>query len=96
MILNECGDGIAIRTITRDNSRDDAIVDFLANIKTEFLRVQVVLGTPSIGTGIDITFPNEQVLVDRVFDFLSLRQHAHRYRPAALTASAIQAPWMSG
>jgi Origin of replication binding protein len=69
MILNECGDGIAIRTITRDNSRDDAIVEFLANIKTEFLRVQVVQGTPSIGTGIDITFPDEQVLVDRVFGF---------------------------
>jgi hypothetical protein len=69
MILNECGDGIAIRTITRDNSREDATVEFLANIKTEFLRVQVVLGTPSIGTGIDITFPDEQVLVDRVFGF---------------------------
>lgn len=69
MILNECGDCIAIRTITRDNSRDDAIVEFLANIKTEFLKVQVVQGTPSIGTGIDITFPDEQVLVDRVFGF---------------------------
>ncbi|XIA65697.1 plasmid replication protein, CyRepA1 family [Bradyrhizobium sp. TZ2] len=69
MILNECGDGIVMRAITRDNSRDESTVQFLANIKTEFLRVQVVLGTPSIGTGIDITFPDGQVLVDRVFGF---------------------------
>jgi hypothetical protein len=69
MIQTECGDQFAIRVITRDNSRDASIVRFLANIKEEFCRIQVVLGTPSIGTGIDITFPNDQVLVDRVFGF---------------------------
>jgi hypothetical protein len=33
------------------------------------LTVQVVLGTPSIGTGIDITFPDGECKVDRVFGF---------------------------
>jgi len=69
MIQTECGDQIAMRVITRENSRDDSIVRFLANIKEEFCRIQVLAGTPSIGTGIDITFPNDQVLVDRVFGF---------------------------
>jgi len=69
MIQTECGDHIAMRIITSDNSRDDAILRFLANVKEEFCRIQVLLGTPSIGTGIDITFPNDQILVDRVFGF---------------------------
>ena len=69
MILNECGQDIVMRVITRDNSRDEATVRFVKNIKTEFLNVQVVLGSPSIGTGIDITFPNGECRVDRVFGF---------------------------
>jgi hypothetical protein len=44
-------------------------VRFLKNIKTEILKVQVTAGTPSIGTGMDITFPGGACLVDRVFGF---------------------------
>jgi len=69
MILNLCGEDVVMRVITSDNSRDEAVIRFLANIKTEFLIVQVVMGTPSIGTGIDITFPNGECRVDRVFGF---------------------------
>jgi hypothetical protein len=77
MILNECGEGIVMRVITRDNSRDDATVLFLKNIKTEILKVQVLLGSPSIGTGIDITFPDGACLVDRVFGFFFSFINAH-------------------
>jgi hypothetical protein len=69
MIMNECGEDIVMRVITRDNSRDDETVSFLKDIKTEILKVQVLLGSPSIGTGIDITFPDGACLVDRVFGF---------------------------
>jgi hypothetical protein len=69
MILNECGEGIVMRVITRDNSRDEDTVSFLADIKTRILLVQVLLGSPSIGTGIDITFPGDECLIDRVFGF---------------------------
>ena len=69
MIEDECGDGIVMRVITSDNSRDEGILRFLADIKTEILKVQVVLASPSIGTGIDITFPNGECRVDRVFGF---------------------------
>ena len=69
MILTECGESIVMRVITSDNSRDDATVHFLKNIRTKILEVQVLAGTPSIGTGIDITFPDGACLVDRVFGF---------------------------
>jgi hypothetical protein len=58
-----------MRVITSDNSRDDATVHFLKNIRTKILEVQVLAGTPSIGTGIDITFPDGACFVDRVFGF---------------------------
>jgi len=69
MILKECGEGVVLRVITSDNSRDQRTVQFLTNIKTEILTVQVVIGSPSIGTGIDITFPDGECMVDRVFGF---------------------------
>jgi hypothetical protein len=69
MILNECGESIIMRVITRDNSRDEDTVSFLADIKTRILLVQVLLGSPSIGTGIDITFPGGECLIDRIFGF---------------------------
>lgn len=69
MIQTECGESVVLRSVTRDNSRDESTIRFLNNIKEEFCRVQVVLGTPSIGTGIDITFADRRVVVDRVFGF---------------------------
>jgi hypothetical protein len=69
MILNECGDGIVMRVITSDNSRDEDTLRFLADIKTRILQVQVVLASPSIGTGIDITFAGGECKIDRVFGF---------------------------
>jgi hypothetical protein len=77
MILNECGEAVVMRVVTSDNSRDEATVRFLANIKTEFLVVQVVLGTPSIGTGIDITFANGECKVDRVFGIFKSFVNTH-------------------
>lgn len=69
MIRNECGEEVVLRVVTGDNSQDEAVVRFVKNIRTEFLKVQVVLASPSLGTGIDITFPNGECKVDRVFGF---------------------------
>jgi Origin of replication binding protein len=77
MIRNECGDGIVMRVITKDNSRDEDTVRFLKDIKTRILTVQVLLGSPSIGTGIDITFPDGACRVDRVFGFFFSFINAH-------------------
>lgn len=69
MILNECGEGVSVRKITSENARNAAEVEFVKHIKTEILKVQVLICSPSLGTGIDITFADGECLVDRVFGF---------------------------
>nr|WP_247541475.1 MULTISPECIES: plasmid replication protein, CyRepA1 family [unclassified Bradyrhizobium] len=77
MIRKECGEDVVMRVVTGDNSQEDSVINFVRNIKTEFLRVQVVLVTPSMGTGVDITFPNGECHVDRVFGFFYSMINAH-------------------
>ncbi len=69
MILNECGADVSVRKITSENSRDAVEIQFVKDIKTEILNVQVLICSPSLGTGIDITFPDGECRVDRVFGF---------------------------
>lgn len=69
MILNECGEDVSVRKITSDNSRDAMQVQFVKDIKTQILNVQVLICSPSLGTGIDITFPDGACRIDRVFGF---------------------------
>ena len=86
MIRDVCGSKVIMRVVTGDNSHEEAVVGFVKNIKTEFLKVQVVLTTPSMGTGIDISFPGGECRVDRSLWLLLFHgQHAHRHRPAALS-----------
>jgi hypothetical protein len=77
MIRRECGEGVVMRVVTGDNSQEEAVMNFIANIKTEFLRVQVVLVTPSMGTGVDITFQDGECRVDRVFGIFYSMINAH-------------------
>ena len=77
MIRNECGDGVVMRVVTGENSHEEAVVKFVKNIKTEFLVVQVVLASPSMGTGIDITFLDGACMVDRVFGFFYSMVNTH-------------------
>ncbi|KJC44549.1 plasmid replication protein, CyRepA1 family [Bradyrhizobium sp. LTSP857] len=77
MIRKECGEDVVMRVVTGDNSQEDAVINFVKNIRTDFLRVQVVLVTPSMGTGVDITFPNGACHVDRVFGFFYSMINAH-------------------
>lgn len=75
MIKKRFGGGVKMRTITSDNSREASEIEFVKNIKTEFLNIQVLVCSPSLGTGIDITFPDASgapggaCLVDQVFGF---------------------------
>lgn len=75
MIAKRFGGGVKMRTITSDNSREPNEIEFVRNIKTAFLNIQVLICSPSLGTGIDITFadasgrPGGACLVDQVFGF---------------------------
>jgi len=68
---------IKLKFITSDNSQSPEERDFVENIKTEFLKIQVLLCSPSLGTGIDITFPNNECLVDEVFGFFYSHVNTH-------------------
>jgi len=68
-ICQRFGDKVPTRLITSDNSRDPKEIEFVQNIKTEILKVQVLVCSPSLGTGIDITFPDGACRVDNVFGF---------------------------
>lgn len=57
------------RLITSANSRTVEAQDFIKEIKVEILNYDAVLASPSLSTGIDITFENEEKLVDVVYGF---------------------------
>jgi hypothetical protein len=53
--------------VTSENSNDEEMQDFITNIKHEILKYQVVLASPSLSTGIDITFPDDEKIFDCVY-----------------------------
>jgi hypothetical protein len=75
---------IKLRIITSDNSRDSSEIEFVSNIRAEFLKIQVLICSPSLGTGIDITFPDCEnnipgglCKVDHVFGFFYPKVNTH-------------------
>ncbi|MBS7803166.1 hypothetical protein KIH24_01120 [Rhizobiales bacterium TNE-4] len=77
IINREFKSEILLRSITADNSQSVTEKDFVENIKSEFLKIQVLLCSPSLGTGIDITFPNNDSHVDEVFGFFYSHVNTH-------------------
>ena len=57
------------RLITSANSQTVEAQEFIKEIKVEILKYDAVLASPSLSTGIDITFENEEKLVDVVYGF---------------------------
>lgn len=77
MIRKEFGAAVKVMTITSDNSRGKAESHFVQNIQTEYLKKQVLICSPSLGTGIDISFPDGRCEVDEVFGFFSPHVNKH-------------------
>lgn len=70
-------DGLRVITITSENSQTTEIRNFLKNIKSEILSFDVLIASPSLGTGIDITFEEEKKLVNTVFGFFDAQINTH-------------------
>jgi hypothetical protein len=66
-----------IMLITSKNSKQKDVVEFLKDIKTAILSIDVLIASPSLGTGIDITFDNAEQLVDTVFGFFDANITTH-------------------
>lgn len=63
--------------ITSDNSKDRDVQSFISNIKNEAKTYTGIFCSPSLGTGIDITFEGNLDLVDCVYGFFEAGVTTH-------------------
>ncbi len=76
-IEREMGQSCKIMLVTSEETGDETVQYFINNIKTEFLKYDVVISSPTLGTGIDITFDGAEQLIDTVFGFFVTRVNTH-------------------
>lgn len=76
-IQAELGVDFPLIYVTSANSSTPEITAFLTEIKTEILKYKVVLVSPAMGTGIDITFPENISHVDGVYGLFEARINTH-------------------
>ena len=63
--------------VTAEDKDTEEVQRFLRNITTEILKYDVVLASPAIGTGIDITFEDGAQKIDVVYGFFNTRINTH-------------------
>lgn len=76
-ILSKAYPDLKFKLVVSELGDDQENRAFLKNIKTEILKYDAVFSSPSIGTGIDITFPNQESKIDCVYGFFFLRINTH-------------------
>ena len=76
-ITKEFGDAFPWFCITGDNSDFPEVIDFVRDIKKQILKYNIVLASPALGTGTDITFPEGESLIDGVYGFFDARINTH-------------------
>ena len=70
-------DSLKILSVTSENSSAPEIQSFIRNIKSKIKEYDVVLASPSMGTGVDITLPNNEQFIDVVYGFFQARVNTH-------------------
>jgi hypothetical protein len=65
------------KLITSESGADPEVREFIKNIKTDILNYDAIFSSPTIGTGIDITFPDNQKLIDVVYGFFDSNINTH-------------------
>lgn len=75
--LKKSHPNIRIMKITSENSGSKDIQDFIKNVTTRILDYDIVLSSPSLGTGIDITFDYNAEEIDCVFGLFENRINSH-------------------
>lgn len=73
----EIGNKIPRLPITSENSHSNEAQQFILNAKTDILNYNAVIASPSLGTGIDITFENKEEKIDHVFGFYEPLVNSH-------------------
>jgi hypothetical protein len=75
--MEEFGDSKKILSITSKNSHKQDIQSFIKDVSTKILKYDVVLSSPTLGTGIDITFEDDKQEIDCVFGLFEQRVNTH-------------------
>ncbi len=68
---------LKVMVITSDNAQSTDIQWFIANIKENLLKYDAIFTSPTMGTGVDITFDGGQSLVDCVYGMFEARINTH-------------------
>lgn len=66
-IVSEFGGSIRLLRITSETNTSEEAVRFISNPSMEALNYDVILASPTIGTGVDITFKDNAALIDVVY-----------------------------
>ena len=77
MLEDTHGETKNIIAITGENSHEAINQEFIKNIKTEILNYDVTIVSPSVGTGVDITFPANNKCIDVVYGIFESRINTH-------------------
>jgi nucleoside-triphosphatase THEP1/uncharacterized CHY-type Zn-finger protein len=77
MLEDKYGEGKNIICITSKNSATSVNQHFIRNIKTEILNYDATIVSPSVGTGVDITFPDNKANIDFVYGIFESRINTH-------------------
>lgn len=65
------------KLVVADEGDDKETRQFLKNVTSEILDYEALWASPSMGTGIDITFPGNEVKVDCVYGFFDQGVNSH-------------------
>ena len=65
------------KLVVSDMGDDADTRKFMQNIRTDILEIDALFSSPSIGTGIDITFPNQSKDIDVVYGFFDTNVNTH-------------------
>jgi len=68
---------VKLIAITSDNSSSKMVTEFVSNIKTEAKKYDLVISSPSLGTGIDITFSEDEEFYDSVYGIYEALINGH-------------------
>lgn len=76
-IISELGEALPMLAITRDTKDQPDAKAFVMNPGEAAMKYRAILTSPSLGTGVDITFPGRRQEIDVVFGFFESKINTH-------------------
>jgi hypothetical protein len=69
MLQKDVGDQLRVLLVTAEEKVSNQVQEFLEDVPRMILEYDVVVASPAIGTGIDISFPGDGAMIDVVYGF---------------------------